>query len=389
MAAAPQQRAATGWTCLTLVSIVAAGWALPLAAAPAGPAHFTSAGAEDWPQWRGPRRDATFRGPAWPERLASGALERVWRVNLGTSYSGPIVAGDRVFVTESSRKEGMESVRALRRQTGEELWRTEWPGTMKVPFFARRNGSWIRSTPATDGQALYVGGMCDVLVCLEAATGAIRWTVDFRQRYDTPLPSFGFVCSPLVIGDRVYVQAGASLVCLDTRTGVTIWRTLVDRGGMRYGAFSSPFRSTLSGVDQLLVQTRQLLAGVSLSDGTVLWQQPVKAFRGMNILTPTVSGDRVFTGGYGGRAQMLLVDRPDAGWRVTPIWNNKHQPYMSSPVLLADHVYVHLRDRRFVCMSLADGTLKWRSKERFGKYMSMVARGNRILALAHVCHLLT
>ncbi|MCZ7641170.1 MAG: PQQ-like beta-propeller repeat protein [Verrucomicrobia bacterium] len=82
--------------------------------------------------------------------------------------------------------------------------------------------------------------MRDVLVALEAATGRERWRVDFVKLLQTPLPAFGFVCSPLVDGEGLYVQAGASVVRLDAATGRLVWRALEDDGGMWGSAFSSP-----------------------------------------------------------------------------------------------------------------------------------------------------
>src|SRR5690242_9700372 len=69
-----------------------------------------------WPQWRGPSRDGKVEGTAWPERLQGKGLQLLWRVELGPSYSGPIVAPDRVFVTET-RDKAEEVVRALDRTT--------------------------------------------------------------------------------------------------------------------------------------------------------------------------------------------------------------------------------------------------------------------------------
>jgi glycosyltransferase involved in cell wall biosynthesis len=71
-------------------------------------------------------------------------------------------------------------------------------------------------------------GMRDVLVCLDAATGAERWRADFVEQFKSPLPAFGFVCSPLVVGDFVYVQAGAGFCKLDKQTGKVLWRVLTD-----------------------------------------------------------------------------------------------------------------------------------------------------------------
>jgi outer membrane protein assembly factor BamB len=192
-----------------------------------------------WPQWRGPKRDGQVKGLAWPESLEKDSLEQRWRVELGPSYSGPIVAADRVFVTETKDKKS-EVVRALDRKTGKELWCAEWAGAMTVPFFARSNGDWIRATPAYDGERLYVAGMRDVLVCLNARDGSELWRVDFMAVLKTPLPAFGFVCSPLVDQGAVYVQAGGSVVKVDAKTGRIQWHTLQDEGGMQGSAFSSP-----------------------------------------------------------------------------------------------------------------------------------------------------
>ncbi|MBM4069719.1 MAG: pyrrolo-quinoline quinone [Planctomycetes bacterium] len=348
-------------------------------------ATVTDAGRADekvvacWPQWRGPSRDGQISGPDWPARLAKDSLTRLWRVPLGPSYSGPIVAGDLVFTTATINKDS-EVVYAFDRKTGKERWRTEWKGAMSVPFFAAANGSWIRSTPAYEGGRLYVAGMRDVLVCLDARSGKEEWRVDFAKELKTPLPDFGFVCSPLVDGNAVYVQAGAAVVKLDKKTGKILWRALKDNGGVFGSAFSSPVIATLSGKRQLIVQGRQKLAGVDLERGDVLWSQVVPSFRGMNILTPLVIGDAVFTSSYGNKSWLYKVSPKNDRFFVTEAWTNNAQGYMSSPVMLDGHAYLHLQNQRFTCINLKNGERTWTSAP-FGKYCSLVARGDRILAL--------
>jgi outer membrane protein assembly factor BamB len=332
-----------------------------------------------WPQWRGPNRDGQVGGPAWPDRLSKDSLTQLWRVPLGPSYSGPIVAEDLVFTTETKNKE-TEIVYALDRKTGKERWRAEWKGAMTVPFFAASNGSWIRSTPAYDGERLYVAGMRDVLVCVDAKTGKEAWRCDFVKELKTPLPDFGFVCSPLVDGDFVYVQAGASVAKLDKKSGKIIWRTLEDKGGMVGSAFSSPVIATLAGNRQLVVQGREKLAGVALSSGEVLWAEFVPSFRGMNILTPLPIGDCIFTSSYQNKAWLYKISAAKDRYAVSEAWSSKTQGYMSSPVLIDGHVYLHLQNQRFTCIDQKTGEPTWTSSP-FGKYSSMVAQGDRILAL--------
>lgn len=334
---------------------------------------------QDWSQWRGPKRDGTFAGPKWPGKL-EGRVKQLWRIELGPSYASPVITTDRVFTVETY-KQKKEIVRAIDRATGKQIWETVWDGAMSVPFFAAKNGSWVRSTPAYDGKCIYVAGMRDVLVCLDAQTGSQKWRVDFTERYKTPLPSFGFVCSPLIDGDALYVQAGASVVKLNKETGSTIWRSLNDGGGMNGSAFSSPVIGTLAGVKQLIVQGRSDLAGLDLASGKVLWKQAVKSFRGMNILTPTVYAGAVLTSTYGGRTQLWKVTSANSKLSPSQVWDNRLQGYMSSPIVIGDHAYIHLRNQRFACVDLNSGEISWSTERRFGQYWSMIKQDDKMLVL--------
>lgn len=351
-------------------------------------ASFLSAedASNNWNQWRGPNRDGQITSTKWPATLTKDNLKQLWKVSLGPSYSGPLVINDKVFVTET-KDQKIEVVSALNKKTGKEIWSSNWEGAMKVPFFAKANGDWIRSTPIYDEGKIYVAGIRDVLVCLDAKTGDEIWKIDFVEKYETPLPAFGFVCSPLIHGELLYVQAAASLVCVNKNSGEVQWRSLKDLGGMFNSAFSSPFIATLAGKEQLLVQTRMDLAGVDLESGDVLWKQKVKAFRGMNILPPTPYKDGIFTSSYGGRAHLYQVSNSSDEFSVTEKWDNKVEAYMSSPVVIGQYVYMHLKNRRLTCIDLETGESKWTTTP-FGKYWSMIVQGNKILALDETGELL-
>ena len=332
-----------------------------------------------WNQWRGPNRDCQIDGAEFPEQL-NGKLNLVWERSHSESYSGPIVSGDLVFTTETLGKKD-EQVTAHRLSDGEVAWTSKWKGSMAVPFFAASNGDWIRSTPACDGDHLIVMSMIDILVCLDPKTGDEKWRVDFPKKMKTPLPSFGAVCSPLIHGKAVYVQTGGALVKLNVDTGEEIWTSLKNGAGMMSsGAFSSPVIATLGSVEQLVVATRQALVGVDLKDGKTLWSEPIQSFRGMNILTPVVIGDTVFTSAHSGRAQMFDVANNAGTWSVTEKWNQKSQGYMSSPVVVGKTIYMHMKNQRVSALAVENGDIQWTSKT-FGKYWSMVSNGKQILAL--------
>ena len=328
-----------------------------------------------WQNWRGPNRDGLVNGAAWPDSIDEKTLRSVWVKDFGDSYSGPVRTTEAVFTTESQK--GKERVYSVARTDGETNWKYEWDGAITVPFFAARNGSWIRSTPATDGKTLFVGGIRDVLVALDCATGTERWRVDFGK-IARKIPDFGMACSPLVDGEDIYIQAGKGVNKLKASDGSILWNSLGDNGDMMSsGAFSSPVIQTLNGKRQLIVQTRTKLAGLDLATGNADWSHDVAAFRGMNILTPTLWDNAIFTSSYGGRS--LLLDVPNnASTKVR--WDNKIEGYMSSPIIIDHFVYMHMKNKRFACMDLQTGKELWTTKP-FGEYWSMVSNGKQILAL--------
>ena len=56
--------------------------------------------ADDWPQWLGPKRDAVWRESGILDRFPEGGPRILWRAQVGRGYSGPIVSGGKVFITD-------------------------------------------------------------------------------------------------------------------------------------------------------------------------------------------------------------------------------------------------------------------------------------------------
>jgi outer membrane protein assembly factor BamB len=333
-----------------------------------------------WSQWRGAGRDGRVLGPRWGDRLEE--IEPQWRIPLGKGFPGPVVAADRVFVLGSGAK-GDVTVRALRRTDGREIWRRSWTAPASVPFFARSHGDWVRSTPAYDGETLFVGDMLEVLVALDGETGAERWRIDFPRRLSQSPPPFGFASSPLVTATHVFVQAANALVKVEKKTGRIVWRAAsTDDDMMSGGAFSSPILAELHGMEQIVVFTRAALMGVDPASGEVLWRQEVPNFRGMNIVTPVVHDGGVFVSQHRNGSHFYQTSTDQAGaFRVRPGWSSKGSGYMSSPVVIGGFAYLHLGNGRFSCLDLSTGQERWRTAP-MGEYWSILWQDDRILALS-------
>ena len=165
-----------------------------------------SARADNWPQWRGPERNGHVSSGTWPSSLKEPHLVQSWRVEMPPSYSGPVVSADRVFVTYSRGKEH-EGVRALDRQTGKEVWKSEWKGAMTVAGLGTSMGSWIRATPALDGKRLYVFFGKSGVFCFDL-DGKELWQTSVGDRTS----GWGSGSSPLLYKNLLIVKIGRAHV---------------------------------------------------------------------------------------------------------------------------------------------------------------------------------
>jgi outer membrane protein assembly factor BamB len=140
-------------------------------------------------------------------------------------------------------------------------------------------------------------------------------------------------------------------------------------------------KATLAGREQLVVQSRAALFGVDPETGKELWTRPVKSFRGMNILTPVIDGDAVVTSTYGGNTQSFTVASDAGKLKTEDGWALKYEGYMTTPVVVGEHAYWLGKDRKAVCVHLKTGKEAWRSDKEFSEYWSLVANGDKLLAL--------
>ena len=79
----------------------------------------------------------------------------------------------------------------------------------------------------------------------------------------------------------------------------------------------------------------------------------------------------------------LASAQANGKFTVTPSWTHKSLGYMSTPVIIDGVAYEHLKSQRVMAIEVETGRELWTSDKSFGKYWSLVAQGDRILALDH------
>lgn len=222
--------------------------------------------AEDWPQFRGGNGSGISTSQGLPDHF-SHENNLAWKARVGEGIGSPVIKDARVYVTAMA--EGQKaSVAAMEAASGRLLWRTEFD-TGTLPRITPPN-SQASSTPATDGERIYVYFSTLGLLAFDTATGKEVW------RYSMPRPAFlmdwGAASSPIVHnGQVIFCQdddLAPFIVSVDAKTGKERWKTL--RKDMLAG-YALPVLCTAGGRTDLVVAGSGKLKGYDPSNGRELW----------------------------------------------------------------------------------------------------------------------
>jgi outer membrane protein assembly factor BamB len=338
-----------------------------------------TAGAADWPQWRGPARDGRVSlkpRDSWPETLAPA-----WKVKVGAGHASPIVSDGRVY--QFSREGEDEVVRALDLATGKELWRQSYPAPYEMNSAATAHGKGPKATPALADGRLYTFGITGVLAAWDAASGRQLWRRSFEAAHRSTSPLFGSAMSPLVHGGRVIANVGGhddgALVALDAATGKPVWSWKADGPG-----YASPVVATFEGVEQVVTQTQNAVVGVAAATGALAWRQPLTTPYDQNSVTPLVSGGVVY---YTGLEAPLAAARPvkkGQAMALEKVWANADVgSYLSTPVLEGGRIYglSHRKKGQYFCVDAASGKTLWLSDGRMAENAAILAGGGALFLL--------
>ncbi len=307
----------------------------------------TFASADDWPEWRGPKRAGDYNEPGLLKELPASGLSQVWRADCGYGYAGPAVAGGNVYLFDyvktggeitnlPSRRdelEGKERLRCFRANSGDELWSSEYDRTYSVSY-----PGGPRATPTVAGGYVITLGVEGDLMCHRASDGERLWHVNFLEKYGVETPIWGHSAPPLVLGDLVIAVVGgndALAVAFDVKTGAEQWRALdADEPG-----YCGPTTIEQGGGENVLVYYPLGVAALEPTTGAVKWSADLRAKFGMSIATPVANENRLFVSGYG-ESMMMTLDptglKNAIDWRGKPntsVYASNATPYFADEAI--------------------------------------------------------
>jgi outer membrane protein assembly factor BamB len=309
----------------------------------------------DWFQWRGPNRDGHSAETGLLKEWPANGPPQVWRTTgAGTGFSSFSASNGRLF-TLGARGNG-EYVIAFDAATGKRLWEIA-----NGQRFRNEMGDGPRSTPTIEGDRVYAFGGTGELACLEAATGKKLWSVNVVQQFGGNTPYWGYSESPLIVGDRIILNAGgrrASIVAISKVDGKTLWQNHNDEAG-----YSSPMLLRTGSLQQVVFFTGQRALAVDPRDGRLLWTYTRASNNTANIATPIVRGNRVFfSSDYGTGA--ALVDVKAAGNIASAeevYFTRDMRNHHASSVVVGDHIY-GFSSSILTALRFDTGQVAWRDR---------------------------
>ena len=354
---------------------------------------------ENWPQFRGPGAMGSLTKTNIPDTW-NQSENIAWKTPVpGMGWSSPVVWGDRVFLTTAISEGETEKVKeglyfggerpkpndvhewrvlCYDLETGKERWnQLVHKG---VPSHARHlKNSYASETAITDGERVYayIGNV-----------GLFTFDMDGKKLWEKKWPpvktryGWGTAASPYLHGDRLYVindnDEQSFLVALDKKTGDVVWRRDRDEASN----WSPPFVWENSERTEIVTTGSKEVRSYSL-DGDLLWT--LTGLSTITVPSPFASGDLLYlcSGYVGDRRKPLFAIRPGARGDISlgrdetsnehVAWcQKKAAPYMPTPVLYGDKLYVLLDRGLISCYDAKSGDLIY-DRERLGKSASFNA----------------
>lgn len=308
--------------------------------------------AEDWPKWMGPRGDNISKENISTDWGSDGP-KRLWQARAGEGHSSPVGVDGKVylFMLEGSD----EVLTCFDAKTGQVSWtqaygirdKADYPGT--------------RATPTIENGRIYTLGQAGDLICRELADGKEIWRTNVCQETRSKPREWGCASSPLVVGDRIYVQTGEGgpiAVAVNKQDGKVDWRA----ADASKPGFASMVYADVKGKPQVILFAGRGLGGLDAQSGKLIWSDKFQTSYDVNAATPIYhDGHVLFTAEYPtGKARLYAITAKSARM----VWENKNLKSKFQPPILDDGFVYGNSAGSLVCIEWKTGRIVWQAKDR-------------------------
>ncbi|MEE2777071.1 MAG: PQQ-binding-like beta-propeller repeat protein [Acidobacteriota bacterium] len=309
------------------------------------------AGAENWPQWRGPEATGISHETGLPARW-SETQNIDWKIDMpAVSGSTPIIWGDVIFLNVGQEEEIF--LWALRKSSGETLWQRRLGDRNRVT----RKQNMSTPSPVTDGERVWVLTGTGVLGAFDF-DGAELWRQDIQDLFGRFGINHGYASSPLLYDGSVIVQVlhgmktddPSYVVSFEAETGGLDWRVErpTDARMEAPDSYTTPAVVETARGPQIVISGGNYVTGHDPATGREVWRggglNPKDNPMYRVVASPVIIGELAVVPT---RVDPMIVYRAGGEGDVTDthaVWKLDRGPDVPTPATDGETLYV-LRDR--------------------------------------------
>lgn len=334
--------------------------------------------AGDWPSFRGPHGTGHAEPSARPAVRWSRDQNILWKAPLSArGNSSPILIGDKVYVVVANQQGTEYSLLCLDRATGQIRWTKTVADESPEPTHA--TNPYGSATPTADADRVIVW-YGDAGLHAYSHAGELLWSVatpDVRHIW-------GYGSSPVLHAGKVYLNTGvgpgAVVLAVDAVTGREVWRTPEPGGevgtgnnGGWIGSWSTPVIAQIGNEKQILCAQATRVVAYDPEHGEILWfcEGLANLPRGNLAYTSLVLGSdaAVAMGGYNGPAIGLRLGGSGNTTAMNQLWRDStgNPQRIGSGVAIGHTVFMaNAGPGTMECFDMLTGKEHWRDRPRAG-----------------------
>jgi outer membrane protein assembly factor BamB len=346
----------------------------------------SSARGENWPGWRGPHGDGSSHDANVATQWNGSTGENIlWKVPIpGTGHASPIVWENRIFLVACLNETQERVLMCLDRTDGRLLWqRTVFRGPLETKHALN---SYASSTPATDGELVYVTFLevdgrtvpapnvgtprpitpGRMLVAAYDYEGNQKWLV----RPGEFVSAHGYCSCPVLYKNLVIINGDhdgdSYILALDKQSGKTVWKTPREH---KTRSYVTPIIRESDGRTQMVFSGSKRIVSMNPDDGSLHWyvEGPTEQF-----VASMVYDGKQFYMAAGFPTHHVMAIRPDGKGDVTKshvAWEvTNAKCYVPSPVIVNGYLIVADDRGTANCFKTQTGERLW--LDRLGRQFS-------------------
>jgi outer membrane protein assembly factor BamB len=345
----------------------------------------------NWDRFHGPNGSGLSETDVLPSDWSDD--DYLWKTKLaGSGSCSPVIWEGKLFITSCDPESGKLILQCLDANSSKQIWQTEFDST---PYRMHSRNSFASSTPAVDENNVYVTYASPDHTMLVAVDhgGEKVWERDFGSW----ISQHGFSASPMIYQDKVIffnsqqadrvgpgqAPGNSRVIAVSCSDGSDVWETPLKATRSCYAVPS--VYSSEDGVDQLIsCNTGDGFFSLDPATGKRNWSAKpfqMRTVASMLIVDGMAIGSNGSGRGAGNYLVAMRLDKKSTTSQPTEIYTLRKANYVPSPVAINGMLFLVNDQGIGTCVDLQTGTQHWQQRISSGFSGSLVATNDHLYVM--------